>query len=159
MTETLVIGSRGSPLAMRQSQITQENLLRRNPGLKVEIRVIRTTGDKMTRANLAQMAGDTKGLFVKEIQDSLLDGTIDLAVHSLKDLPGESLPGLSLAAIPRREDPRDALIAEVKLQGLSDLRSKARIGTGSLRRQVQLKLLRADLEILPPPRQYRDSHE
>jgi len=149
MTSTLVIGSRGSPLALRQSEITRETLVERDPSLQVEIRVIRTTGDKMTQASLAQMAGDTKGLFVKEIQDSLLKGEIDLAVHSLKDLPGETLPGLCLAAIPQREDPRDALIAENQLQSLSQLREKARVGTGSLRRRVQLQLLRPDLEVLP----------
>ena len=145
----LIIGSRGSPLALCQSKLVQELVEGQNPGLATEIRIIRTTGDQTSRAGLAGLAGSTKGLFVKEIQEALLGGGIDLAVHSLKDLPGESVPGLSIAAIPAREDPRDALVSSADLPDLDALPEGAKVGTGSPRREVQLRLLRRDLDILP----------
>ena len=106
----LVIGSRGSPLALRQSKILQEALQKHHPDLESSIEVIRTTGDQTPRADLSKLAASVKGLFVKEIEEALLERQIDLAVHSLKDLPTETPEGLTLAAILPREDPRDALV-------------------------------------------------
>ncbi len=112
-------------------------------GVATRIAVIKTTGDHLQTASLQQAGG--KGLFTKEIEEALLAGTIDVAVHSLKDLPTENPPGLTIAAIPEREDPRDALLG----RRLEDLRLGARVGTSSGRRAAQLHLLRPDLSIEP----------
>jgi hydroxymethylbilane synthase len=129
----IVIGSRGSQLALWQARHIASLL-------KVETRleIIKTTGDKIQDVPLSQVGG--KGLFTKEIEEALLDGRIDLAVHSLKDMPSELPAGLTLAAIPEREDPRDALLG-------APLKDGARIGTSSLRRSVQLKALHRELSI------------
>jgi hydroxymethylbilane synthase len=119
------------------------------PDVEVEIKVIKTTGDKLTTASLAALASDTKGLFVKEIEEALLQRVIDLAVHSMKDLPTELPDGLSLCLVPDREDPADALIAPQPLLSLRELPEGGKIATSSLRREVQLRCLRPDLEILP----------
>ncbi len=146
----LVIGSRGSRLALQQSQSLQQALKRHHPELEVSIEVIRTTGDKIPRTALSQLATSVKGLFVKEIEEALLQNKIDLAVHSLKDLPTELPDGLDLASIPEREDARDALITTfTQIQSLNDLPEGAHLGTGSLRRQVQLQHLRPDLMVSP----------
>lgn len=145
----LTIGSRGSKLALAQTYLIRSLLQEAVPGLDVTVRTIRTTGDKLTSTPLSRLAGDNKGLFVKEIEEALLDGSIDLAVHSLKDLPTELPDGLVLGAIPVREDPRDALIAREPLDSLDGLPSGSRIGTSSLRRETQLRHLRRDLEIVP----------
>ncbi len=146
----LVIGSRGSPLALRQSKILQEALQKHHPDLESSIEVIRTTGDQTPRADLSKLAASVKGLFVKEIEEALLERQIDLAVHSLKDLPTETPEGLTLAAILPREDPRDALVtASPETPSFQALPQGARLGTGSLRRRVQLLLLRPDLVISP----------
>jgi len=110
-------------------------------GEQCRIEIIKTTGDKITDVALSQVG--TKGLFTKEIEEALLAGAIDIAVHSLKDMPTELPAGLALAAIPEREDPRDALIG----RRLEDLAPGARVGTGSLRRAAQLRALRPDLQI------------
>jgi hydroxymethylbilane synthase len=110
-------------------------------GEQCRIEIIKTTGDKITDVALSQFG--TKGLFTKEIEEALLAGAIDIAVHSLKDMPTELPAGLALAAIPEREDPRDALIG----RRLEDLAPGARVGTGSLRRAAQLRALRPDLQI------------
>lgn len=135
------IGSRGSQLALWQANWVREQL--EGLGVEARIEIIRTTGDKITDVPLAKVG--SKGLFTKEIEDALLDGRIDVAVHSLKDLPTVLPEGLALAAIPEREDPRDALIG----RRLADLRGGARVGTSSLRRAAQLKRLRPDLEVEP----------
>jgi hydroxymethylbilane synthase len=140
----LRIGSRGSQLALWQANHIAA-LLREN-GHHVELEIIRTTGDKITDVALAQVG--TKGMFTKEIEEALAEGRVDLAVHSLKDLPTEVPPGFELAAITRREDPRDVLLSK-SYGGLSHLPHGARVGTSSLRRQAQLRALRPDLEIHP----------
>jgi len=129
----IVIGSRGSQLALWQAHHIARIL--QQLGEETRLEIIRTTGDKITGVPLAQVGG--KGLFTKEIEEALLAGAIDLAVHSLKDVPAELPEGLILAAFPEREDPRDALIGK----SLSDLQSGDRIGTSSLRRSAQLNSL------------------
>ncbi|MEO5951498.1 MAG: hydroxymethylbilane synthase, partial [Chloroflexia bacterium] len=139
----IVIGSRGSMLALWQANHVQALLHTR--GIEAHIEVIHTTGDKITDVPLAKLGAQTstKGLFTKELEDALLDGRIDIAVHSLKDMPTELPDGLELVAIPEREDPYDAIIGST----LEDLPKGARVGTSALRRQAQLKALRPDLDI------------
>src|SRR5512146_642985 len=133
----LRIGSRGSQLALWQANHIAA-LLRAN-GHHVELEIIRTTGDKITDVTLAQVG--TKGMFTKEIEEALAEGRVDLAVHSLKDLPTELAPQFAIAAITERVDPRDAFVSK-NYARLSDLPQRARVGTSSLRRQAQLKALR-----------------
>src|SRR5579872_1544796 len=135
----LVIASRGSQLALWQARWVQQKLA--EAGHEARIEIIKTTGDKITDVPLAKVG--TKGLFTKEIEEALLDGRADLAVHSLKDLPTELPEGLVLAAVPEREDPRDAVVGK----RLADLPRGARVGTSSLRRSAQLRKLRPDLVI------------
>lgn len=137
----LRIGSRGSKLALWQAEWVARELARFGQAARIEI--IRTTGDKMTDVALAQVGG--KGLFTREIEEALLAGRIDLAVHSLKDLPTALPEGLALAAVPAREDARDAVVG----RPLSQLEPGARVGTSSLRRTAQLRWLRPDLTIEP----------
>jgi hydroxymethylbilane synthase len=138
------IGSRGSQLALWQANHIAALLRAR--GHAVEIEIIRTTGDKITGVALAKVG--TKGMFTKEIEEALAAGKIDLAVHSLKDLPTELSPGFELAAIPAREDARDAFCSRLYLK-IEDLPHAARVGTSSLRRQAQLKAIRPDLDMPP----------
>jgi hydroxymethylbilane synthase len=140
----LRIGSRGSQLALWQANHVAALL--REQGHAVEIEVIKTTGDKITSVALAKVG--TKGMFTKEIEEALHDHCVDLAVHSLKDVPTELEQEFELAAIMKREDPRDAFIS-VKFSGLDELPHGAKVGTSSLRRQCQLKSVRPDLEIFP----------
>ena|SRR5689334_3811381 len=135
----LVIGSRGSQLALWQAKWIGARLAER--GQETRIEIIKTTGDKITDVPLAKVG--TKGLFTKEIEEALLDGRIDLAVHSLKDLPTEVPAGLSIAAIPPREDARDALVGAL----LDELPAGVKVGTSSLRRAAQLRAVRPDLAI------------
>ena len=135
----LIIGSRGSQLALWQAKWIAARLA--DLGQETRIEIIKTTGDKITDVPLAKVG--TKGLFTKEIEEALLDGRIDLAVHSLKDLPTEVPRGLTIAAIPRREDPRDAMVG----MPLGDLPAGAKVGTSSLRRAAQLRVARRDLVI------------
>lgn len=146
MTEQrrLRIGTRGSSLALWQAEWVKSQLLGGQQELIVELVVIKTTGDKILDVPLAMVGG--KGLFVKEIEEALLDGRADLAVHSVKDMPAELPEGLHLAAMPPREDPRDALISK-NGAGLDKLPHGARVGTSSLRRAAQLLHLRPDLRI------------
>jgi hydroxymethylbilane synthase len=139
----IVIGSRGSRLALWQANWVKVRL--QSLGHEAEILIIRTSGDKFQETSL--LSSGTKGLFIKEIEEALLAGQVNLAVHSLKDLPTEQPEGLAVAAVPEREDPRDALISRTG-QDLQDLPAGARIGTGSLRRQAQLRALRPDLEFM-----------
>jgi hydroxymethylbilane synthase len=142
---TLTLGTRGSQLALWQAHHVRDRLQAIHHGLTVRIEVISTQGDRILDRPLAAIGG--KGLFVKEIEQALLDGTIDLAVHSLKDMPTEQPEGLALVAFPASASPDDALCARDPLASLSDLRAGARVGTGSLRRGAQLKRLRPDLQI------------
>jgi len=135
----LVIASRGSQLALWQARWVSAQLTAR--GHECHIEIIKTTGDKITDVPLAKVG--TKGLFTKEIEEALLDGRADLAVHSLKDLPTELPAGLVLAAVPEREDSRDAVVG----RRLADLPPGAKVGTSSLRRAAQLRTLRPDLVI------------
>jgi len=140
----LRIGTRGSALALRQTEWVRSQLTAAHPGLTVELVTIKTQGDKILDVPLAKVGG--KGLFVKEIEDALLDGRVDLAVHSVKDMPAELPSGLHVAAMPLREDPRDVLVMR-EGSGFTDLPPGARVGTSSLRRAAQLLHLRADLKI------------
>lgn len=140
----LRIGTRGSLLALRQSEWVKGVLQDVWPGLQVDLEIIKTTGDKILDVPLAQVGG--KGLFVKEIEDALLAKSVDLAVHSMKDVPAVLPEGLRIGAIPRREDPRDVFISGV-YASVRDLPPGARVGTSSLRRAAQLKRIRSDLEV------------
>jgi hydroxymethylbilane synthase len=142
----LKIGTRGSALALTQTRQVAALLQRQYPSLQIDLVVIKTSGDIQKDVPLAKIGG--KGLFIKEIEEALLVGTVDLAVHSMKDLPAELPEGLQIAAVPLREDPRDVLISGAG-QEVDDLPAGARIGTGSLRRIVQLRSWRPDLEIVP----------
>lgn len=140
----LVIGARGSTLALWQAEWVQARLRDLEPGLSISLKPITTTGDKVLDTPLATIGG--KGLFVKEIEEALLRGEIDLAVHSMKDVPTRVPEGLEILAIPEREDPRDALISREGIT-LAQLAAGSRIGTSSLRRQAQLLHGRPDLTI------------
>jgi len=153
----IAIGTRGSKLALHQAEWVKSELLRIHPGLEVTLTKIKTTGDKILDVPLAKVGG--KGLFVKELEEALLKGSIDIAVHSMKDLPTDLPSGLHLSAIARREDPRDAFVSRIRnstlnqvqceIRNFSDLPTGAIIGTSSLRRVCQLKHLRPDLAIIP----------
>jgi hydroxymethylbilane synthase len=140
----LRIGSRGSQLALWQAN--HISALLRERGHDVELEIIKTTGDRITDVALAKVG--TKGMFTKEIEEALAEGRIDLAVHSLKDLPTELPPGFEIAAVTRRENPRD-VFCSAKYFRIEELPQRARIGTSSLRRQAQLKAVRSDLDIQP----------
>jgi hydroxymethylbilane synthase len=142
----LRIGTRGSQLALYQANWVKEKLVQTHPHLKVTLITIKTTGDKIQDAPLAKIGG--KGLFVKEIEEALIQGRIDLAVHSIKDVPTELPESLHLSAITKREDPRDVFISKDGTL-LKDLPQRAKIGTSSLRRQAQLLHFRGDLELIP----------
>ena len=144
-TRRLVIGSRRSKLAMVQAQYVRDTLKKFYPALDIEIETIKTKGDKITDVALSKI-GD-KGLFTKEIEDALLSKSIDLAVHSMKDLPTELPNGLGIAAVTKREDPRDVLVSKQGFD-IKALPKYSKVGTSSLRRRVQLLHLRSDLNIL-----------
>ncbi len=140
----LRIGSRGSQLALWQAN--HISALLRERGHEVELEIIKTTGDKILDVALAKVG--TKGMFTKEIEEALLENRVDLAVHSLKDLPTELAPEFDVAAITVRENPCDAFLSR-HFDSINDLPQKARVGTSSLRRQAQLKAMRGDLIIEP----------
>jgi hydroxymethylbilane synthase len=140
----LKLGTRGSALALWQANWTRSELQKRRPGLTVELIPIKTTGDKVLDVPLAKIGG--KGLFTKEIDEALLDGRIDLAVHSLKDVPFQLPDGIDIAGIPEREDPRDAFLSNGP--DLQEMPNGAKIGTSSLRRQVQLRHRFPDLNLV-----------
>jgi hydroxymethylbilane synthase len=141
---TLRLGSRKSPMAVTQSELVADMITERT-GRRVEIVGVTTLGD-VSRAQLTQIGGT--GVFVSALREALLGGEVDLAVHSLKDLPAGPAPGITLAAVPPRDDPRDALVARDGAK-LADLPAGARIGTGSPRRAAQLLALRGDLQTVP----------
>jgi len=140
----LRIGSRGSQLALWQANHVSGLL--RERGHQVEIEVIKTTGDKITEVALAQVG--TKGMFTKEIEEALAERRVHLAVHSLKDLPTELASTFTLAAVMKRQDPRDVFLS-LRYNRFTDLPKSARVGTSSLRRQAQIKSVRPDLNIFP----------
>ena len=143
----LVIGTRGSKLALWQAEYIAAELRQANPGLEISLLVIKTRGDKIQDVPLAKVGG--KGLFVKEIEQALVREEADLAVHSIKDVPWERADGLTLCTLPERADPRDALVIRqgVAAVGLEDLPPGALVGTSSLRRRCQLESLRPDLRV------------
>ncbi|MEE8240594.1 MAG: hydroxymethylbilane synthase [Nitrospirales bacterium] len=141
---SLVVGTRGSPLALWQAEWVQQQLREIAPQLSVEVQRIKTSGDKILDVPLAKIGG--KGLFVKEIEEALLRGEIDLAVHSMKDVPTALPDGLGILCIPPRENPQDVLVSR-QGQTLEQLPTGARIGTSSLRRQAQLLRRRPDFHI------------
>lgn len=142
----LRIGTRGSALALAQASWVKQRIERAHPERPVELRIIKTSGDRVMDMAIANIGG--KGVFTKEIEEALLFGAIDLAVHSLKDLPTKLPDGLQLAAVPPREDARDVLVARSR-QTLSTLPPGSRLGTGSLSRRAQLLHVRPDL--VPTP--------
>lgn len=146
MSRRVRIGTRGSQLALRQAEEIAAGLRRAWPRIEVELVPIRTSGDRLATAHLAEVGG--KGLFVQEIDEALREGRVDLAVHSLKDLPGERPRDLVLAAFPRREDPRDVLVGATPIS-MDALPTGARVGTSSLRRSVQLLARRPDVAAMP----------
>lgn len=143
----IIVGTRGSKLALVQTNWVVEELKKANPGVEFEIKVIKTKGDLVTNLPLHKI-GD-KGLFTKEIEQQLLDKEIDLAIHSMKDMPSTLPEGLKFANVPKRQDPRDVLVLKDGYKGIDDLPKGAKIGTGSKRRTYQLLKYRPDLEIIP----------
>jgi hydroxymethylbilane synthase len=140
---SLRIGTRGSLLAKWQAEFVRRQIFQAT-GIEGEIVIIKTSGDKFAQTSLSEIGG--KGIFVKELEEALLDNSIDIAVHSVKDIPTKTPPGLSFPAILRREDIRDCLVSN-NGANLAALREGARVGTGSLRRRAQLLHLRSDLDI------------
>ncbi len=142
----IIIGTRGSPLALWQANFVRDLLLEEYNDLEIELKIIKTTGDKIDQTPLAEIGG--KALFLKEIEEQLAAGKVHLAVHSMKDVPTVLPKGLKIAAVLRREDPRDVFVSH-KYASLAALPKKAMVGTSSLRRKAQLKHWRGDLEIVP----------
>ena len=142
MKKNIIIGTRGSKLAMWQAEWVKNEIKKKNPFVNVEIVKIKTIGDKIVDRPLAMVGG--KGLFVKEIEQKLIDKDIDLAVHSMKDMPGELPDGLIIGAVPLRENPFDVLVSKDMIF-LSDLPAGSKIGTSSLRRASQIKHARPDI--------------
>lgn len=143
----MIVGTRGSKLALIQTNWVIEKLKKYNPEINFEIKIIKTKGDLVQHLSLDKI-GD-KGLFVKEIEQQLLNKEIDIAVHSMKDMPSSLPLGLKFASIPKREDPRDVLILKNGYKSIDDLPIGAKIGTGSKRRKYQLLKYRPDLNIVP----------
>ena len=145
----LRVATRKSALALAQTTMAADAIVAVNPGLSYELVSMTTEGDRRLDKSLASFGG--KGVFIKELEVALLEGRADIAVHSLKDMPAEVLPEFELAAVLKREDPRDAFIARGGAAGIKfmELPAGARVGTGSIRRVVQLKALRPDLEYVP----------
>ena len=145
-TDLIRIATRKSPLAMWQAEHVAAALRAAHPGIRVELLGMSTQGDKILDTPLAKIGG--KGLFVKELEQGMLDGSADIAVHSMKDVPVELPEGLHLPVIMEREDPRDAFVSN-EYASLDELPRGARVGTSSLRRQCQLLARRPDLKLLP----------
>ncbi|HUJ11979.1 MAG TPA: hydroxymethylbilane synthase [Verrucomicrobiae bacterium] len=141
---SFIIGTRGSPLALAQTQIIRDLLQRAHPNLEIEVKTIKTSGDNFS--NLSLVAGGGKGLFTKEIEDQLLRGEIHVAVHSMKDLPTILPEGLMIGAVPARENAHDVFVSK-KFGSIQDLPEAARVATSSIRRRAQLLVRRPDLQI------------
>ena len=146
MAVSLRLGTRGSALARTQSEEVARLLEARHPGLRVELVIIQTSGDRMQRGPVP--SAGLKGLFIKEIEEALARGRVDLGVHSMKDLPAHLAPGLVLGAVPSRADARDVLVGGPP-GGLRALRAGSRVGTSSVRRRAQLLAIRRDLTVVP----------
>lgn len=146
MKEIVKIGTRGSPLALIQANMVRDGLIAAYPGLIVEITIIRTSGDRIQDRTLAEAGG--KGLFTKEIEEAMLDGGIDIAVHSMKDVETWLPDGLVIETILPREDPRDAFLTRNN-ETLAELQPGAVVGTSSLRRQAQILAARPDVSVQP----------
>jgi len=144
MPKKIVIATRESQLALWQAEHVKARLMELHPGLEVELLGMTTQGDQILDSPLSRIGG--KGLFVKELETAMAEGRADLAVHSIKDVPMDLPPGFELAAISKREDPRDAFVSR-KYASLSELPSGARVGTSSLRRQVQLRAAYPGLDV------------
>jgi hydroxymethylbilane synthase len=144
--KSIRIGTRGSRLALAQTAWVKGKLEEKFPDARIETILIKTSGDRFLEASVQAIGG--KGIFTKEIEDALLRHEIDIAVHSMKDLPTDLSAGLIVAAVPHREDPRDVLVS-TGAKRLSDLSAGAKIGTGSLRRRAQLLYYRRDLIVMP----------
>jgi len=147
--QKITIGTRGSLLALWQTNWVKKQLEKLHPGIEIEISVISTKGDRVLDVSLPKLGEQGKGLFTKELEDALFEHRADLAVHSLKDLPTELPSGLKIGAICEREDVRDALVARGEIKSFGELPKRALIGTSSLRRQAQLLAARPDLVIEP----------
>ncbi|QSX08829.1 hydroxymethylbilane synthase [Alkalibacter rhizosphaerae] len=141
------VGSRGSNLAMTQTKWVMAEIKKHHPEVDCSLHIIKTTGDRIQDVSLDKLG--EKGVFVKEIEEALLDGRIDLAVHSMKDMPGQTTPGLRFSAVPKREDPRDGLVLNFGRKSLEELPLGARVATGSKRRGAQLLIHRPDLQLEP----------
>ena len=147
--QKITIGTRGSLLALWQTNWVKTQLEKLHPGIEVDIKVISTKGDRVLDVSLPKLGEQGKGLFTKELEDALFEHHADLAVHSLKDLPTELPAGLQIGAICEREDVRDALVARGGIRSFGKLPERALIGTSSLRRQAQLLAARPDLAVRP----------
>ncbi len=145
MKKKWIIGTRGSGLALKQTGIVVERLKALYPHIEIEVKTIKTKGDTIWDRPLHLVGG--KGLFVKEIEDAMVKGQIDMAVHSVKDMPTEMADGLTIGAILEREDPRDVFISHT-YNGINELKPKATIGTSSLRRRSQLINIKRDINIV-----------
>lgn len=143
----IIVGSRGSELALTQTRWVLDRIKEKNPEIEFEIKIIKTKGDKILDKALHKI-GD-KGLFVKEIEDALMKGEVDLAVHSMKDMPSTLPEGLMFSYVTEREDHRDVLVLREGLKSIDELPKGAKIGTGSKRRKYQLLKYRDDLEMVP----------
>jgi hydroxymethylbilane synthase len=149
LTQKIVIGTRGSKLALWQTNWVKAELEKHHAGIRVEIQIISTKGDRVLDVSLPKLGEQGKGLFTKELEDAIFERGVDIAVHSLKDLPTELTAGLHIAAICEREDVRDALVARGGVKSFDDLPHGAMLGTSSLRRQAQIRAARPDLVIEP----------
>jgi hydroxymethylbilane synthase len=149
LAEKLTIGTRGSLLALWQTNWVKAQLEKHHSDLLVEVQIISTKGDRVLDVSLPKLGEQGKGLFTKELEDAMFANEIDLAVHSLKDLPTELPAGLYLGAICEREDVRDAFVARAGIASFGQLPVGAKVGTSSLRREAQIRATRPDLEILP----------
>ena len=143
---TIRIGTRRSSLALVQTEWVRDRIREHDPRATVEIVPIRTSGDRFQHLPIEKIGA--KGVFIKEIEEALLEGAIDVAVHSMKDLPTELPEGLAIAAVPQREDPRDVMVSHVA-ESLAALPAGARVGTGSIRRRAQVLNQRPDLAVVP----------
>lgn len=149
MIQHITIGTRGSQLALWQTNWVKAEIEKQHPGIEVKVRIISTKGDRVLDVSLPKLGEQGKGLFTKELEDALFERRVDLAVHSLKDLPTELPAGLHIGAMCEREDVRDALVARRTIKSFNELPQQALIGTSSLRRQAQLRAARPDLVIEP----------
>lgn len=146
MKSKIIVGTRGSKLALTQTNMVVDDVKKAHPNLEIDVKIIKTTGDRIPDKELSQIGG--KGLFIKEIEEALSKKEIDFAVHSMKDVPHTLPEEFQTGAVLKREDPRDVLICRANYN-LKNLPANSRIGTGSLRRMLQLKALRKDFDFLP----------